>query len=196
MMADALRPPWQVLIIGAQAAGKMTVGRELSRLTGAALLHNHLIIDLLTEFFPFGTPPYSRLAEELRHRIAEEAAGFGTNLIMTGGWAFDDPSVLPMVERWLGAVTDRGGAFAFVELRAPLELRLERNRSELRRTVKKVDWATDEALTEMSRTHRWESNGDFPFPERHLVIDSATTEPEAAAWRIIERFGLEPAGEL
>lgn len=194
-MPDVLRPPWQVLIIGAQAAGKMTVGRELARLTGAPLLHNHMIIDLLTEFFPFGTPPFSRLAEELRHRIAEEAAGSGSNLILTGGWPFDDPSVLPPVDRWMEAVTARGATFGFVELRAPLEVRLERNRSELRRAVKNVDWATDEALIELSSEHRWESDGAFPYPAHHLVIENAHVEPAEAAALVVDHFGLEPVGE-
>ncbi len=34
-----------VLIHGPAAAGKLTVAREVARLTGAALFHNHLVVD-------------------------------------------------------------------------------------------------------------------------------------------------------
>jgi hypothetical protein len=189
-MPDRLVPPWQILIFGPQAVGKMTVGRELARRTGARLLYNHMLIDLLTEFFAFGTPPFERLLEETRHRVAEEAAGAGVNLILTGAWAFDDPSVLAIVERWLAAIEARGASAGFVELRAPLEVRLERNRSELRRSSKKLEWATDDAVIELANAHRWTSDGAFPFPEHHLVIENAEVEATAAAARIVAHFGL------
>jgi len=194
-MPDRLAPPWQLLIFGPQAVGKMTVGRELARLTGARLLYNHMLIDLLTEFFDFGTPPFERLLEEARHRIAEEAAGAGVNFILTGAWAFDDPSVLGIVRRWTEAIEARGASFGFVELRAPLAVRLERNRSELRRSAKKLDWATDDAVTALASAHRWYSDASFPYPERHLVIENANVEAVAAAARIVEQFGLERAPE-
>jgi len=190
-MPDSLRPPWQLLIFGPQAVGKMTVGRELARLTGARLLYNHMLIDLLTEFFPFGTPHFERLLEETRHRIAEEAADAGVNFILTGAWAFDDPSVQRIVERWLAAIEARGASFGFVELRAPLEVRLDRNRSELRRSSKKLDWATDEAVTELANAHRWTSDGAFPFPEHHLVIENTEIAPAEAAAQIARHFDLE-----
>ena len=50
-----------IILFGPPAVGKMTVGQELSRLTGYPLLHNHMTIDLVTEFFDFGTPQFGRL---------------------------------------------------------------------------------------------------------------------------------------
>ncbi|MBC8077907.1 MAG: hypothetical protein H7Y32_17655, partial [Chloroflexales bacterium] len=47
-----------VLIFGPPAVGKMTVGHELARPTGLKLFHNHMTIDLVLPFFPFGTPPF------------------------------------------------------------------------------------------------------------------------------------------
>ena len=40
-----------VLIFGAPAVGKMTVGQELERITGFRLLHNHMTIELVLNFF-------------------------------------------------------------------------------------------------------------------------------------------------
>jgi hypothetical protein len=168
----------------------MTVGQALSRLTGAPLLYNHQVIDLITDYFPFGSPPFNNLVDEIRGRIIEEAAIAGTNLIGTGAWPFDDPTVTPLVAGWREHVVARGGEAYFVELQAPLHVRLERNRHEHRRAHKKTDWATDEVIRGLSEAHRWHSDGDFPWPDQHLVIENASTTPEAAAMRIVERFGL------
>jgi hypothetical protein len=162
-------------------------------MTGTPLLFNHQIIDLLTPMFPFGTPVFNRLADTFRNNIVDEAAEAGRNLILTGGWPFDDPSILPIVERMRGAAVERGGQACFVELRAPLDGRLEWNRTENRQRHKRLDWATDEALTAMTEAHRWESNGDFPWPHEHLVIENASVSPDEAAAAIIERFGLTRA---
>jgi hypothetical protein len=66
-----------VVLFGPPAVGKMTVGLELERLTGLRLFHNHMTVDLVLRFFPFGTPPFQRLVSELRTRLCEEVAGTG-----------------------------------------------------------------------------------------------------------------------
>ena len=43
--------PKIVLITGPQAVGKMTVGQELSKITNLKLFHNHMTIDLVSNFF-------------------------------------------------------------------------------------------------------------------------------------------------
>ena len=40
-----------VFIIGAPAAGKMTIGQEFSKLTGATLFFNHQTIDFVLEIY-------------------------------------------------------------------------------------------------------------------------------------------------
>ena len=44
-----------VLLFGPQAVGKMTVGQELAKITGLKLFHNHMTIDLVSNFFDYGT---------------------------------------------------------------------------------------------------------------------------------------------
>lgn len=41
-----------ILITGAPAAGKFTVGKKLSKKLNIPLLHNHIVIDLVKELFP------------------------------------------------------------------------------------------------------------------------------------------------
>lgn len=39
-----------VILFGPQAVGKMTVGQELAKQTGFKLFHNHMTIDLVSNF--------------------------------------------------------------------------------------------------------------------------------------------------
>lgn len=63
-----------IFIIGPPAVGRMAVGHELAQRTGLKLFHNHLSIELVLRFFPFGSPPFDRLVREFRRRIFEEVA--------------------------------------------------------------------------------------------------------------------------
>ena len=42
-----------IVIFGPPAVGKMTVGKELSRITKLKLFHNHMSIELVNKFFDF-----------------------------------------------------------------------------------------------------------------------------------------------
>ena len=42
-----------IVIYGPPAAGKLTVAKELSKLTGFKVLHNHITIDLIDHFIGF-----------------------------------------------------------------------------------------------------------------------------------------------
>jgi hypothetical protein len=55
---------WLVVIIGPPTVVKMTVGQALRDRTGFALHHNHMMIDLLTPFFEFGSEPFERLVTD------------------------------------------------------------------------------------------------------------------------------------
>src|SRR5215475_12910946 len=54
-----------VLIHGAPGVGKLTVGKQVSKLTGFPLFHNHMVINLLGAIFPFNSPSYLHLREEM-----------------------------------------------------------------------------------------------------------------------------------
>ncbi len=60
-----------ILIYGPPGVGKLTVARELQKLTGFTLLHNHQISDLALSVFDRGTPA----AAELNHQIRLAAYG-------------------------------------------------------------------------------------------------------------------------
>src|SRR3712207_3433388 len=72
-----------VFLHGPAAAGKLTVARELGRLTGLPVFHNHLVVDLLLEVFAFGSPEFVALREQFWLATFRAAAASGRSLIFT-----------------------------------------------------------------------------------------------------------------
>jgi hypothetical protein len=182
--------PAFVLILGPAAVGKMTVGQELAKLTGYKLLYNHMIIDVVTEFFPFGTPAYGKLTRSWFLQIMEAAAAERLSLIVTFSLAFFQADARSIIDELSAKFREAEMRVCYVELAAPIETRIARNETPNRRAHKKVDWSTPERLREIDGWGRWNSDGDFPYPDEHLVIDNTDVSAADAAMMIRERFGL------
>ena len=108
----------------------------------------------------------------------------------TVAWRFDLPADAEAIGDWLRPYVEGGGRVLCAELVAPLDVRLERNRTENRRRHKNPYWVTDEYLRDMNAAHRYDSGGTFPFDLPHLRLETAHLSAEAAAERIAEHFGL------
>ncbi len=186
-----------VFICGPPTVGKMTVGLELSALTGIPLFHNHLSIEAVLPVFEFGSPAFNRLVGGFRDRMFNEVAESDLpGLIFTMMWAFDLPSELAFVKKKKAIFESQGSRTVFVELCADLATRLSRNSTELRLSSKpsKRDVAASrERLLASEERYQLNSNGDFPFPE-HLKIDNTHLEPRIVAEQIVARFDL-PVGK-
>jgi hypothetical protein len=178
-----------VVITGAQAVGKMTVGQALSRLTGMPLFFNHQIIDLVTPYFPFGTPEYEHVVHNFTVSFMESAARSGRGLIVTWAWRFDQPEDTAELETFIAPFL-AAGRVCVAELHAPLEVRLQRNLTENRRAHKRLDWATDEALRDLAERYEFSSGGTLPLDLPHVVLDVTEIPPDESAARIAEAFAL------
>lgn len=185
-MADT---PTLVVITGAQAVGKMTVGQELSRLTGMSLFFNHQIIDLVTPYFAFGTPQFDRIVDGFWDHLLESAAETGSGLIVTWAWRFNEPEDTERVQAMTAPFAEHG-RICVAELYAPLDVRLKRNVTENRRAHKQLGWASEEVLRDLSERFEFQSGGSLPLDLPHLELDVTDLPPDEAAARIAERFGL------
>jgi len=182
-----------VVIVGPPAVGKMTVGKELSALTGIPLFHNHLSIEAVLPVFPFGTEPFSRLVAEFRRRIFEEVAASDLpGLILTYVWAFDQPGDRRFIDDTRSLFAEQGVRTVFVELYADLDTRLARNETPGRLLAKPskrdVESSRERLLANESR-YLLNSSDDFPFRE-HLKLDNTNLSPESAALFIASHFNL------
>ncbi len=174
-----------VLIHGGPAVGKLTVARELARLSGFHLFHNHLTVDLVGAVFEFGSEPFVRLREDIWLAVFREAARHDTSLIFT--FAPEATVATDFVAKAVERVESAGGQIVLVELtcaEADLERRL-----------------TDPSRTAFGKLNAFEqyrdlkNAGAFTFPAipSDLVIDTSNTPPEAAArtiMNLLERGGV------
>ena len=172
----------------------MTVGHELARRTGLKLFHNHQTIDLALRFFPFGSPPFSRLVNEFRRRILEEVAESELpGVIFTFVWAFDVDADHATVEEYSEIFRARGRRVVYVELETHQEERLRRNETEFRlaeKPFKRDLEASRRNLLELDDKYQLNSAGRFAGRPDYLHIDNTNLSAAEVAERIVDAFQL------
>lgn len=183
-----------LVIIGPPAVGKMTVGEEIARRTGLRLFHNHLAIEPVLRFFPFGSPPFGRLVGRFRRDLIEEVAASDLpGLIFTYVWAFDLPEDERAVERFAEPFRRRGGRVLLVELAAGQEERLRRNEGASRlaeKPSKRNLEASRQNLLDLDRQYQLDSGGRFDGRDDYLRVDNTHLSPARVATTVITHFGL------
>ncbi|MDR9856525.1 AAA family ATPase [Paenibacillus sp. VCA1] len=183
-----------VIIFGPQAVGKMTVGQELAKITDLKLFHNHMTIDLVSNFFSYGSAPGKRLVSLFRQEIFEEVAKSDlAGLIFTFVWAFDLQSDWDYIKHIRGIFEERGGTVYYVELEADVNERLARNKSPHRLahkpTKRDLEFSERDLLETMENYRLNSLEGEITHPH-YLRINNAKLDPETVARMIKEKFEL------
>jgi shikimate kinase len=173
-----------VFIYGPPASGKLTVAKELARLTGFRLFDNHVSIQFVQSLFEFGTRRFWHLTDKYRTEMIEEAAREGVDTIFTFvyGKTTDDPFVRKIVRK----VNAYGGKVCFVRLhcdRKELERRVD---NKARRSLGKI--ATKKLLSEIFK--RFDLDSEVPF-QPNIIIDTENLSPKKAAKAIAEHYALK-----
>ncbi|MGZ9583674.1 shikimate kinase [Paenibacillus marinisediminis] len=183
-----------IIIFGPQAVGKMTVGQELAKITDLKLFHNHMTIELVSNFFSYGTAAGKRLVRIFREEIFEEVSKSDlAGLIFTYVWGFDLQSDWDYINRISHIFESRGGTVYYVELEADVELRLERNKSpnrlEHKPTKRDLEFSERDLIRSMEK-HRLNSHDGEITKENYIRINNTKLSPEEVARMIKERFHL------
>ena len=169
-----------VFIHGPAAAGKLTVARQLSELTGLPLFHNHLVVDIVARFYEFGSKPFIELREELWRDVFRKAASTQTSCIftfnpeatVTGGFIDD---VLEIVEG------ENDGEVLFVELACP--------EAEIERRMESPSREEFGKLRSLKLYRELREAGAFEYrsmPDAFLRIDTSRHSAEEAARQIAD----------
>lgn len=181
-----------LILCGAQAVGKMTVGQELAKITPLKLFHNHMSIEPVIKLFG----SYNGAAvDRLRRVVFEEFAKTDNyGMIFTYVWAFSEQADWDYVA-WLRKIfEDQGGVVDIVELVAPQEVRLQRNRTENRLREKPSKRDSDHAeglIYRLEEKYRCVSEpGEIPY-DNYLRLDNSQLSPEEAAQIIADHFGYQ-----
>jgi hypothetical protein len=168
---------------GPPAVGKLTIARELARLTGFKLYHNHVSVDFVKSVFEFGTPTFWRLVDKFRREILEETAKEGVDTIFTFvyGKGVDDEFVKDVVRR----VESHGGQVCFVRLYCDRDALLERVGNKSRKKLGKL--TTKSGLVRMFK--RFEMTAEVPIG-KSLSLDTGSSPPRVTAKAIASHYNL------
>jgi hypothetical protein len=170
-----------IFLHGGAASGKLTTARELASRIGYPVFHNHLVVDLLTTVFTFGSEPFVRLREQMWMSVFADAARADTSLIFTFAPERTVPTGFP--ERVRKTVIDAGGRVCFVHLRV--------SEAEQERRVDSASRREFHKLTDVNVLRRSRSTGIVvEQPPTDLEIDTDVSNPAATAERIVNFFGL------
>ncbi len=175
-----------IFIYGLPAAGKLTVARELSRVTGYPVFHNHLVVDLLWSLFEFGSKPFVELREEIWLSVFRQAAENQLpGLIFTFA---PEPTVRPgFIPEAVKMLERAGSSVDFVELTCPVE--------ELKRRLPEASRLHYKKLSDVAVFDQLHAGGAFAslsMPAPRVSINTGASTPARAALEIAR--GLELAG--
>jgi len=183
-----------VLIFGPQAVGKMTVGEELCKITDLKLFHNHMTIDLVLNFFDYGTAEGKYLVNKFRFDIFEAVAKSDLyGLVFTYAWAFDQQEDHDYVERICKIFREQNAEIYLIELQADLNERLARNRHPHRLDKKpskrNLEWSDNDLLKSME-IYRLNSIDGEITEKNYIKIDNTSLSAEETALLIKNTFNI------
>ena len=169
----------------------------LAERLGWRFFHNHLTADPVAALFGWGTPRFGALVDRVRDLLLREAAADPDipGVVFTFVWGLDLPAHADFVERTALLFEECGGRVFLVELQASLQARIDREGTPFRVRLKpnQGDVAGARARqVESDRLHRMNTDGKLSISRPHLVIDTETMQPDAAAARIQAEWALQP----
>ncbi len=173
-----------IFIYGPPASGKLTVAKELSKMTKYKIFHNHLTVDLVNSIFEFGTEIYSEIVSKYRLELIEIAAKENVRgLIFTYFYVKpeDDWFVRQIVKR----VKKYGGDVCFAQIYCDKRELVKRVNHSSRKNYAKIK--SVKLLKKIIKKHDVFSS--VPYA-KNLVIDNTKLSPKKAAEAIKNYYNL------
>lgn len=173
-----------IFLYGMPATGKLTVAQELNRITGFCVFHNHLVVDLLTSTFEFGSEPFVVLREQIWLSVFEQACRAGLpGMIFT--FAPETTVRASFIPDLLKAVEGAGGTVDFAALTCPIaEIRKRLAHPSRKRFGKLTSVELFDQLLAAKKL-------DEPaMPEPKISVDTSVASPARAALEIARALAL------
>lgn len=178
-----------LVLFGPPAVGKMTIGKAIEDRSDFKLFHNHMVMDGIMRLFGVGSESEDRLSKQIRQLVIEEAAKSGTSLIFTYVWDFSQPKGKRNIDVYKNIYEEHGGEVVFVELRAPLETRMERAEHPLRKKHKAH--APDAVRVKyLEDVLSYDSPQPFFYPDQYYLIETGEKSPEEVAEKVVKQVKL------
>ena len=180
-----------VFIIGAPAAGKMTIGQELSKLTGATLFFNHQTIDFALGIYQDFTEEMWEFVRSVNFSFLGTSARNHRSVILTGVTDFSNQYHLMYLKDIQDLLNEYHQEILFVELETSLEERLRRNRTENRlkyKPLKRHFEVSEREILETDKTNQLNSQKQPSGLHHYLKIDNTNLSAEEVAKQIQEKM--------
>lgn len=183
-----------VIIFGPGAVGKMTVGKELAKITELKLFHNHMSLELANQFFDWSTEGFKKIDRLIRFGIFEIVAQSDLDgLIFTFVWVVDEKKEEDYIDGIVDIFIKENAEICFVELYADLDERLKRNKHELRLEEKPskrdTEFTEKMILNHESKFKMNTTEGDLPN-KVILKIDNTHLSASEVAAKIKVHYNL------
>ena len=173
-----------IFLHGLPGVGKLTVARELSKLTGFKVFHNHLTVDLVLSVFEFGSRQFVELREKIWLEVFSRAVDVKVpGLIFT--FAFEKTVSDNFIQNVRSIVESDGGEVLFV--------RLECSQEEIEKRLTDRSRKPFGKLTSVQLFHELSESGVFIHPEvpqDRMVLDTTQLPASEAASRIVDELRL------
>ena len=187
-----------VFIIGAPASGKMTIGQELSKLTGATLFFNHQPIDFALEIYQDFTEEMWEFVRSVNFSFLEISARHLRSVVLTGVTDFSNQYHLMYLKNIQDLLNEYHQELLFVELETSLEERLRRNRTENRlkyKPLKRNFEISEREILETDKTNQLNSQKQPSGLHHYLKIDNTNLSAEEVAKQIQEKMKTIEKGQ-
>lgn len=188
-----------IVLIGSQAVGKMTVGKELEKQIDGKLLFNHQTLDLFADFLGYSKDAFllsDRTRKELFKAFVNNPETNTTKtIIFTVVIDFDSAYDIEFLQDISSIFLEANQKVYFVELVAALRERLKRNVHEDRLKAKPskrdTNFSRKELLTSTlkNRLESRENEVKKLFPAvKHLKINNTKLAPKEVCTQIISEL--------
>jgi len=183
-----------LMIVGPQAVGKMTVGQELSKITGYKLFYNHMTIEPLRLIFDYDKKIFGKVNSKIRKIIFNEFSKSNEKgIIFTACLDFGQglKKQLKEFNKWIEGYDE----IYVIELESSLEVRLKRNKTENRllhkQSKRDLLWSEQDLLNsvESCTYNSGENQGEKIF-NKFLKINNNNLTAKEVAKIICQHFSL------
>lgn len=179
-----------VFLHGPVASGKLTIAKALCERRNFKLFHRHLVEDMVSTVFEFGSPNYMRVREYNLLQVFREAVDANVSLVFT---FLPERTTRATFVSHTGVVVERlGGVVKMIELTCPegvIEARIG--------NADRLAWGK---ITDVNRYRQLKAEGAFEYrsmPAPCISIDTSTVDPREAAGMIDAALDAPSAeGEL
>ncbi len=176
-----------IVIYGPPAAGKLTIANELAKMTGFAVLHNHLTEDPFKAVLslPMDHPLFRKFVNLFRVQLIELAAKSHTSGLIYTMVYVKEPREDKYVHRFIRAVRKHKGTVNFVQLQCSDSELFKRARQPSRSRFTK--FRNVRALKQFIKEKELRAN--IPFVKSYAV-DNTHLSAKTSAKRIMKQFNI------